>query len=650
MCNTVSRLPLSFHPLFLCLSLLLSMATLANENFPQPAELKPDVAFWVQVYTEIDTNSGYIHDAYNLAVVYETLELSGQRRADERSISAAKARYAAILNRLAGDRSGLDAEQQRVLSLWGTDVTSTRLRDAATSLRFQRGQSDRFREGLARSGEWHEHIAGVLAEKNLPPELAALPHVESSFNPDAYSSVGAAGIWQFTRSTGRRYLHIDYVVDERMDPFASTVAAAQLLQHNYQLTGTWPLALTAYNHGAAGVRRASKQLGGTDIAKIVRNYKGRSFGFASRNFYVSFLAAMEVSNNPTHYFAPYKSARPVQYSLVKLPDYLPVDSFARAFDTDLTVLKRHNRALLDPVWRGKKRLPQGYTMRIPRESVAGAPDELLAAIPPDQRFAEQTPDLFHKVVPGDTVSEIATRYGHSIRDVAAMNGLNKRYRIRIGQVLRLPLEGTVKTAAVNATAPPPAQTPALELPMEPAVAATSNTDVVVVDVDVVVVVVEAVDVVDAVQIIAGTPELMADPSDYTVASDSSIEVQATETLGHYAEWLDLRASQLRHINGMRYGSPVVIGHRLTLDFSRIGQEEFERRRLAYQQDLQQAFFMSWQIHTTRTHVIAPGESLWILTRRQFKVPMWLLRQYNPDLNLDRLHPGTEIVIPELVEA
>jgi membrane-bound lytic murein transglycosylase D len=167
--------------------------------------------------------------------------------------------------------------------------------------------------------------------------------------------------------------------------------------------------------------------------------------------------------------------------------------------------------------------------------------------------------------------------------------------------------------------------------MEPAVAATSNT------------------AVDAVQIIADTPELMADPSDYTVASDSSIEVQAAETLGHYAEWLDLRASQLRHINGIRYGSPVVIGHRLKLDFSRVGQDEFERRRLAYQQDLQQAFFMSWQIHTTRTHVIAPGESLWVLTRRQFKVPMWLLRQYNPDLNLDRLHPGTVIVIPELVE-
>jgi len=416
------------------------MATLANEDFPQPAELEPDVNFWMRVYSEIDTNSGFIHDVYNLAMVYETLELTGQRRADEKFISAAKGRYAAILEHLASDRSGLNAEQQRVLSLWGPEVTNTRLRNAATDLRFQRGQSDRFREGLARSGEWHDHIARVLAERNLPPELAALPHVESSFNPEAYSSVGAAGIWQFTRSTGRRYLQIDYVVDERMDPFASTVAAAQLLEYNYQLTGTWPLALTAYNHGAAGVRRASKQLGSTDIADIVRNYKGRSFGFASRNFYVSFLAAVQISDNPSRYFAAYKRTQPVQYSQVELPDYLPIDSFARAFNTNFTVLKSHNRALLDPVWKGKKHIPQGYTMRIPQGSAAADPDELLAGIPANQWFDEQTPDLFHKVAPGDTVSEIASRYGHSIRDVAAMNDLNKRYRIRIGQILRLPLK------------------------------------------------------------------------------------------------------------------------------------------------------------------------------------------------------------------
>jgi len=114
--------------------------------------------------------------------------------------------------------------------------------------------------------------------------------------------VGAAGLWQFMRSTGRRYMRIDAAIDDRLDPFRSTEAAAQLLAYNYRLLGTWPLALTAYNHGAAGMRRAKDSMGTDDIERIVRNYKSPSFGFASRNFYVSFLAALEIDHNPEKYF------------------------------------------------------------------------------------------------------------------------------------------------------------------------------------------------------------------------------------------------------------------------------------------------------------------------------------------------------------
>ena len=89
----------------------------------------------------------------------------------------------------------------------------------------------------------------------LPTELAALPHVESSFNTYAYSKVGAAGMWQFMRGTGRRFLRIDAAVDERLDPYRSTEAAASFLEQNYIVLGSWPLALTAYNHGAGGMKR-----------------------------------------------------------------------------------------------------------------------------------------------------------------------------------------------------------------------------------------------------------------------------------------------------------------------------------------------------------------------------------------------------------
>ena len=632
---------------------LLSGPLFANGLFPKPVELQPDLDFWVRVYTEVDTRSGFVHDANQVTVIYETLQLNGDYHADRKAMRAAQSRYAKILRRLAGDRNNLNAEEQRVLDLWGSAVSAARLNKAAGSVRFQRGQSDRFKQGLARSGEWSAYIDSVLAERGLPRELGVLPHVESSFNPEAYSSVGAAGIWQFTRSTGRRYLTVDYVVDERMDPFSATVAAAQLLEHNHKLTGTWPLALTAYNHGASSMRRASKQLGTTDIAEIVRNYKGRRFGFASRNFYVSFLAALEVSSDTERYFGAVNMAAPVAYAEVELPEYIPIDAFARAFNIDPDLLKPHNRALLDPIWRGKKRIPRGFTLRVPSDAISGEAATLLSSIPNEWRFDEQTPDLFHTVVRGDTVSEIARRYGHSIRDVASMNGLNRRYQIRIGQVLRLPLEEGLQLADAGDLSPSlvkvstdgedsvedkadlrdelaDAETPAEEetasAPSEQTVLSSMASEQLMADI-----------------------QLLADPSDYTVAVNHTIEVQASETLGHYAEWLDLRASHLRRINSRRYGRPVVIGQRLKLDFSKVKPEEFERRRIAYQKDIQQAFFMGRHIHSTRRHVVAEGESLWELTRKQFHIPLWLLRQYNPDLDPNRLHPGMVILIPELAK-
>ncbi|MDX1435031.1 MAG: LysM peptidoglycan-binding domain-containing protein, partial [Gammaproteobacteria bacterium] len=148
------------------------------------------------------------------------------------------------------------------------------------------------------------------------------------------------------------------------------------------------------------------------------------------------------------------------------------------------------------------------------------------------------------------------------------------------------------------------------------------------------------------QPLAVQPDLSADPSDYSVTAES-IEVQAAETLGHYADWLEVRAWRLRNLNGMRYGQPVVIGQRLTLDFSRVDANEFEHRRLAYHQALQEAFFKRFRIAGTGSHVIRSGESLWILARRTYDIPIWLLRQYNPDLDFDDVAIGVTVVVPQL---
>ncbi len=142
-------------------------------------------------------------------------------------------------------------------------------------------------------------------------------------------------------------------------------------------------------------------------------------------------------------------------------------------------------------------------------------------------------------------------------------------------------------------------------------------------------------------------ELLADPSDYSVFKNKTIEIQAAETLGHYAEWLQLRASRLRRINSMRYGTPVVVGRRLKLDFSRVTPEQFEQERVAYHRTLQGEFFEQFQINGTDKYKLRRGQSIWVLANRKYKIPIWLLRQYNPDLDLNKVRRGTIITFPKI---
>ena len=653
---------------FILFVLFITNSALSHaENFPRPAELERDVNFWVRVYTEVDTRGGFVHDSKNLSVVYSTVSLKSGPRSNKRHIKNVKAKYASILKILAkGKRNNLSRDEQKVLDMWGGEnVSNKRLASAVNDIRFQRGQSDRFYKGLERSGEWRAYINQTFLDLGMPVELAVLPHVESSFNPKAYSHVGAAGLWQFIRSTGRRYMQVDYLIDERMDPFVSTKAAAKLLGHNYQLTKSWPLALTAYNHGVASMRRAINKLGTRDIATIVRTYKGRSFGFASRNFYVAFLAALEVDNNPEKYFGSIDYAKPFEYELVKTNSYFYAADIAKYLKVNKSQLERHNRALRGTVWSGTKRIPKNYLLRIPKALLTKPARQLIAAIPAAHHYKVQTPDLFHHVVRGDTISDIAKQYGFKVRDVMAANGLSNGHFIRAGQKLRLPVKD--KSGALVLAAKQNSKKKIVEESIPEVVVAKkqniekakvaveekqmAESDRVVETVseetkdeqlDISIVAETEVDVVEEVS-------LLSDPADYTVSDDKTIEVQASETLGHYADWLDLRASRLREINNMKFGKPVVVGNRLLLDFSDVSIQEFENRRIAYQKNLQEEFFAQYRIESTYQHKIKNGESLWVLALRKFKVPIWLLRQHNPDVDFDRMRAGVVIVVPKLIE-
>lgn len=408
---------------------------------PRPPELERDVQFWVRVYTEVDTNGGFLHDEHNLGVVYEKLHFAPNTppRERERIVEQGKARYAAALKRISAANGGsLSEDDQRILDLWGSEGTPSRLLDAVDEIRFQLGQSDRFRAGLIRSGAWETHIAETLANLGLPAELAVLPHVESSFNPAAYSKVGAAGLWQFMRSTGRRYMRIDNAVDDRLDPFRSTEAAAQLLAYNYRLLGTWPLALTAYNHGAEGVRRAKETLNTDDIVKIVRNYKGRTFGFASRNFYVSFLAALEIDRNPEKYFSGVERAGEARFQEVTVPGYVQIATLERALKIDRQKLRDLNPALLRSVWDGQRHVPKSYHLRLPIEADKWTSEMLAARLSPGDLFAGQPEPRRYRVRRGDTVASVADQYGVTPEALARLNRMRTSGKLKPGRVINLP--------------------------------------------------------------------------------------------------------------------------------------------------------------------------------------------------------------------
>ncbi len=633
--------------LLLLLLLYLGFAALparAEQTFPLPEELRPDVDFWISIFTRYGTDEGVLHDNRNLAVVYERIDVPAGISRKERNRRVKKSRDALIrvLQRLAGGkRDNLSAEEARVLALWPADVSNDMLRAATGRIRFQQGLADRFREGLQRSGRWRDFIETEFAALGVPLELAALPHVESSYNPDARSHVGASGIWQFTRSTGRRFMRVDHVIDERNDPFAATRGAGQLLAYNYSITGNWPLAITAYNHGLAGVRRAQRIHGDTAYVDIFRSYNGRTFGFASRNFYLAFLAAKEVDQNPERYFPAVVRESPTAYSELKLPDYVPAEDLASALGVSTRHIAKHNPALQPTIWEGSKHLPRGYTVRLPESMLEQPADALLASVPSDTWRSEQLPDLFHTIARGDTLSEIAERYDTRVSTLVALNGLGSRHRIRAGQKLRLPAAGPAPEVVAVASAVPAQPLPQPE-PVEPetvvaAVPQVEEQEPAALAGDL------AAAVVSTVQ-----TALLSDPSDYTVAEDSTIEVQPLETLGHYADWLGLRTQRLRDINGFAFRTPVEVGQRIKLEFRDVDVTTFENLRVAYHRSQQDGFFRKHIITGVREHTIRRGESVWILSLREYDVPIWLFRQYNPGLDLHRITPGITVRFPVLM--
>jgi len=361
-------------PFLIAAMLLLSLtgpvdslaASANNRNFPIVPAIQANVNFWEKIYSTYSTSEAVIHDKYDLTKIYAVIPiidylLPGAAQLNKPILETVKMRYSAILTHLAKGNPPRSKEEHRIAAMY-KGARKSQLLTASESIRAQIGQKERFREGVIRSGAYLPEIRRIFRSYNLPEELAYLPHVESSFNPDAYSKVGASGLWQFTRSTGKTYMRIDNLIDERQDPIIASHAAAKFLKKNHSLLDSWPLALTAYNYGTSGMMRAKKSHGSYE--KIFRGYQEGYFKFASRNFYPEFLAALKVAQK-IEQDPSLRRHKPITTTTVRLKNHASAITISRNYKVNINTLKALNPAIKASAFQGKQRLPRGYQLKLP---------------------------------------------------------------------------------------------------------------------------------------------------------------------------------------------------------------------------------------------------------------------------------------------
>ncbi len=641
---TTKKMPLKLCLLvFFCLNYFIFPTALygAETLFPVYPCIKPNVRFWTKVYTQYSMHQGILHDSENLNVIYDVIELKkpnqyNARNINEKRINAAKHKYRSILKKLAQNPSAAGDEARRIARLFGNKGNRAAFHRAIYKIRCQIGLKDSFRKGIAYSGAYIDAMKQIFQSYGLPLDLVYLPHVESSFNPKAYSKFGAAGIWQFVREAAKRSMIVGYALDERWDPIRSSEAAARLLKRSYEKFGSWPLAITAYNHGIAGVLKATWIKGGYE--NIFKHYKTENFGFASRNYYSEFLAARKAAKNYRAYFGDITPDQPIDSRKIVMAGYASITELARYFDVDIATLARLNPSLRPPVFKEQKYVPKGYALRLPADAVRHRLGDA-TEIPFEMYKARQKAIRIYRVKEGDNVTKIAEMNGISVTDLIQANNLNAGGVIYVNQMLRLPLPG--EAADWSATAPiSPTRTHGQKQHDGEMTAALPSFSA------------------DAV---IPASEMAIDPTEFggnlqverTVEQKGKpigiIQAEIEETLGHYAEWLEIPTRIIRKLNHLPYGRPLHLHQKVKIPLDKISKAQFEEMRYEYHKKIQEDFFRFYDIKAFQIYHLKKGDNIWTLCNDTFDLPVWLIKKYNPDVDFDDLRWSQKIVVPVVKE-
>ncbi len=360
---------------------------------------------------------------------------------------------------------------------------------------------------LKRAEVYMPMIQRILKEEKVPEELAYLAFIESGLNPTARSWASAAGMWQFIAATGRVYgLEINWWIDERRDPEKATRAAARHLKDLYNIWGDWHLAMANYNISPRGLNRAISRAGGKKDYWEAYPYLPRE----TRGYVPGFIATAMIGLNPEEFgFQKKYEGEPYSYEVVEVEGLMPLDDLARAAGITTEELKEYNPELLR--WA----TPPGdkYPLKMPK----GVKEKFLLAykdIPKENRAESIT---MHTVKSGESIGIIARKYGTTVRGIYASNE-NLGKVIYPGDKLVIPLP---KGSAGKISASQPTN-----LTNTSRTATTSRTS--------------------------------------TPANSTKLiyKVKTGDTIGHIAEWYDVRSYQIRTWNGI--GNTIRVGQNLSI--------------------------------------------------------------------------------------
>ena len=350
-----------------------------SDDFEIPDGLERRVHFWRRVYSLWSIHNYVVHVGRYPEVIFEIADAShlaaesydpASDPAVRKAVLESRNRYRQVLLSMHFNRNDPrvleNPTMRRIAQLMRHIDDKEKYLNAAQSLRVQRGQMEFVKSGIEYSSRYLEHIEGIFRDKGLPPDLAKVAFVESSFNIRAQSRVGAAGVYQIMPETGMQYMIVSDTIDERLDPIKAGDTAARLFQLYYQMTGAWPLAITAYNHGVGSIRRAVQKAGTHDIVSLIDHYDGPAFGFASKNFYAEFLAMLATLKRQDELFRDLALKDPLTFEAIRITKPVTLLDLARAKHVSLDDLRAANPDLKRS-YGSSVPLPRGYTVKIPRD-------------------------------------------------------------------------------------------------------------------------------------------------------------------------------------------------------------------------------------------------------------------------------------------